>query len=135
MLYEVITMVPFFPTHPEVESALMNERDTFKNSDLLNKLAESRFLCNSDKYSLILSIPHMPDMQKDLMGNMFAAEINQMAEIEKDEANLQAHKSKLVISNQFIQDLYRLLKLHPQKNQLNDIFGQRMDFHNRNNFV
>lgn len=123
-------LMPFFPTHPDVKMALQSEDDVFNNSSLLDGLASSRFLCNSDKYSLILSIPHMPGMQKEMMGQMFSAEIEQMVEMEKDEKALQANQGKLVATNQFIQDLYRLLKVHPQKRQFNDIFTQKMDFHN-----
>ncbi len=124
-------LLPFYPTHPDVQDALFTEDAVFSNQTLLDGLASSRFLCNSDKYSLILSIPHMPGMQKEMMGQMFSAEIEQMVEMEKDEKVLQANQKKLVASNQFIQDLYRLLKVHPQKHQFVDVFNQKMDFHNR----
>ncbi|WP_430820170.1 tetratricopeptide repeat protein [Carboxylicivirga caseinilyticus] len=124
-------LLPFYPSHPEIKKALDSESDLFKSSSLLDNLAESRFLCNSDKYSLMLSIPHMPSMQKDLMGQMFSAEMEQMAEINKDEKALKANQGKLIASNQFIQDLYRLIKVHPQRHQLDDIFTQPMDFHNK----
>ncbi len=124
-------LLPFYASHPEIKKALANETEAFKNTTLLDNLAESRFLCNSDKYSLILSIPHMPSMQKDLMGQMFSAEMEQMAEIAKDEEALKANQGKLVASNQYIQDLYRLIKVHPQRHQFDDIFSQKMDFHNK----
>ncbi|MBK3518411.1 tetratricopeptide repeat protein [Carboxylicivirga marina] len=124
-------LLPFYPTHPDVVNALSTEDDVFNNNSLLEGLASSRFLCNSDKYSLILSIPHMPGMQKEMMGQMFSAEIEQMVEMQKDEQMLQANQQKLVASNQFIQDMYRLLKVHPQKHQFSDVFAQKMDFHNR----
>nr|WP_319401106.1 hypothetical protein [uncultured Carboxylicivirga sp.] len=124
-------LLPFYATHPEIQKALNSENDVFKSSSLLDNLADSPFLCNSDKYSLMLSIPHMPSMQKDLMGQMFSSEMEQMAEMDKDEKALKAHQGKLIASNQFIQDLYRLLKVHPQRHQLEDVFAQRMDFHNK----
>jgi hypothetical protein len=124
-------LIPFYPTHPDVQEALYKEDAVFSNQSLLDGLASSRFLCNSDKYSLILSIPHMPGMQKEMMGQMFSAEIEQMVELQKDEQMLQANQKKLVASNQFIQDLYRLLKVHPQKHQFIDVFAQKMDFYNR----
>jgi len=124
-------LLPFYAGHKEVKQALFSEGDVFNNQTLLEGLASSRFLCNSDKYSLILSIPHMPGMQKDMMGQMFSAEIEQMVEMQKDEEMLKAHQKKLIASNQFIQDLYRLLKVHPQKHQFTDVFAQEMDFYNR----
>ncbi len=124
-------LLPFYPSQPDVQAALSKEEAVFSSQQLLDGLASSRFLCNSDKYSLILSIPHMPGMQKEMMGQMFSAEIEQMVEMEKDEKVLQANQKKLVASNQFIQDLYRLVKVHPQKHQFTDVFVQKMDFHNR----
>ncbi len=124
-------VMPFYATHPEVKKALGDEDEVFNSASLLEKLAGSRFLCNSDKYSLILSIPHMPGMQKEMMGQMFSAEIEQMAEMEKDDKMLQGNHSKLVATNQFIQDLYRLMKVHPQRYQFEDVFARKMDFHNR----
>lgn len=124
-------LLPFYPEHPELQNALQNEESVFKNESLLSGLAGSRFLCNSDKYSLMLSIPHMPSMQKDLMGQMFSAELEQMAEIAKDEEALNANQGVLVASNQYIQDLYRLLKVHPQRHLLEDVFSQHMDLHKK----
>ncbi|TRX65781.1 lipopolysaccharide assembly protein LapB [Carboxylicivirga sp. M1479] len=124
-------LLPFYPTQPQVLEALHSEDKVFSSESLLDGLSASRFLCNSDKYSLILSIPHMPGMQKEMMGQMFSAEIEQMMEMQKDEQALQGNHKKLVASNQFIQDLYRLLKVHPQKHQFNDVFVRKMDFHKR----
>ncbi|NPA35659.1 MAG: hypothetical protein GXO47_02305 [Chlorobi bacterium] len=123
-------LTPFYLENPAVLEALSND-DVFKSPELLEGLQDSRFLCNSDKYSLIMSIQHMPAMQKEMMGKMFGAELQQMADIEKDEKALDSNHSKLTISNQFIQDLYRLIKVHPQKNNFEDIFGWDMTFHKK----
>ena len=123
-------LTPFYLENPAVQDALKDD-DVFKSPVLLEGLQDSRFLCNSDKYSLIMSVQHMPSMQKEMMGKMFGAELQQMADIEKDEKALDSNHSKLTISNQFIQDLYRLFKVHPQKNNFEDIFGWDMAFHKK----
>ncbi|TAJ13143.1 hypothetical protein DMA11_10135 [Marinilabiliaceae bacterium JC017] len=122
---------PFYLDNPDVLKALQFEKEFFNNPELLEGLADSRFLCNSDKFSLILSIPHMPTFQKEMMGQMFSAELQQMTDIEKDEKALDANQAKLVISNQFIQDLYRLLKVHPQKHHFEDVFSWPLLFHKK----
>lgn len=124
-------LIPFYLEHPAVQEALRDETDIFKSRSLLEGLETSRFLCNSDKYSLILSVQHMPKMQKDMMGQMFDAELQQMADIEKDEKALDSNHSKLTISNQFIQDMYRLFKVYPQKHIFEDIFEWDMAFHKK----
>jgi len=124
-------LVPFYLDNPAVIDALKDETDAFKSRELLEGLQDSRFLCNSDKYSLLMSVQHMPSMQKDMMGKMFSAELQQMTDIEKDEKALDSNHSRLTISNQFIQDLYRLFKVHPRKQNFDDIFGWDMTFHKK----
>ena len=124
-------LIPFYLDHPAIQEALKNETEVFKSRALLEGLETSRFLCNSDKYSLLLSVQHMPQMQKEMMGKMFDAELQQMADIEKDEKALDSNHSKLTISNQFIQDMYRLFKVYPQKHIFEDIFEWDMAFHKK----
>jgi tetratricopeptide (TPR) repeat protein len=122
---------PFFIENNELKSALSSDSGIFSNKRIQDSLANSGFLCNSDKYSLFLSIPHMPQFQKDMMGSMFEQQLQQMDELEKDEKALNADKQESIISNRYIQDLYRFYKLHPKHTQFEDIFSWRMDFHNK----
>lgn len=123
--------MPFEPTHPAVVEAVRQTGDTFIQDELLNHIVTSKFLCNSDKYSLILSIPHMPSYQRGMMGQMFKAEMEQMSEISKDEELLDPVKQKLSISNQYIQDLYRFFKVHHMNRQFEDIFRWKMTFYKK----
>lgn len=122
--------LPFFIDHPAIQAAIGESGDALKKSSLFENVGHSSFLCNSDKYSLFLSIPHMPDMQREMMGQMFKAEMEQLGEIEKDELMVNPEKRDLSISNQYIQDLYRFFKVYPQKRQFEDIFNWEMSFHN-----
>ena len=124
-------LVPFYLENPELMETLQGESNIFSNEKIQTSLAESGFLCNSDKYSLFLSVPHMPQFQKDMMGTMFEQQLEQMDEIEKDEKKLSGDKTNSVISNRYIQDLYRFYKLHPQHTQFEDVFDWKMDFHNK----
>lgn len=123
--------LPFYRTHPDIKNALQESGKLFVKTDLIDNISESGFLCNSDKYSLLLSIPHMPSFQRDMMGQMFQAEIEQMGDIQKDEFLIDPTKKQLMVSNQFIQDLYRFYKVNPLKNQFEDIFNWKMDFYKK----
>ncbi|GAF04190.1 tetratricopeptide repeat protein [Saccharicrinis fermentans] len=124
-------LIPFYLENEELKATLKDDSNIFASKAIQNSLANSGFLCNSDKYSLFLSIPHMPSFQKDMMGNMLEQQLEQMDEIEKDEKLVKAGKESSIISNRYIQDLYRFYKLHPQHGQFEDVFSWRMDFYNK----
>ena len=123
--------LPFSYPNPQVDEILKDETGPFKNPDIIESMASAGLLCNSDKYSLILSIPVMPQGQKEMMGQMFLAEIGAAREVEKSDALIDPDKQALSISNQYIQDLYRFFRVHPRKNSMEDPFSWKLDFHNK----
>lgn len=124
-------LIPFYLENEELKPILKDESNVFSSKTVQNSLANSGFLCNSDKYSLFLSIPHMPQFQKDMMGKMLEQQLEQMDEIEADEKLVKAGKEDSIISNRYVQDLYRFYKLYPRHKQFEDVFEWRMDFHNK----
>jgi len=126
--------MPFFIENKEISETVNDNNGIFSSKTIQDSLANSGFLCNSDKYSLFLSIPHMPHFQKEMMGNMFKQQLEQMDEIENSEKMISPNKQASIISNRYIQDLYRFYKIHPQHSQFEDIFAWRMDFHNKSFF-
>jgi tetratricopeptide (TPR) repeat protein len=124
--------LPFFYPNPIVKDALKNEEGPLSSPKLLFSMADSGVLCNSDKYSLIMSIPQMPLMQKEMMGKMFGAELEAMSEVQKSDELVEPGKKELFISNQYIQDLYRFFKVHPQRESFDDPFGWNIDFYDKN---
>lgn len=123
--------LPFSYPNPTVSQILKDETGPFQNRDIMESLAATGILCNSDKFSLILSIPAMPQAQKDMMGQMFMAEISAASEVEKSDELIDPEKQLLSTSNQYIQDLYRFFRVHPQKADFDDPFNWRLDFHNK----
>ena len=123
--------LPFFYPNPIVDDILKNESEAFKNKKFTEGLSDSAIMCNSDKYSFILSIPQMPDDQKDLMGQMFLAELDTIREVEESDKLIETNKQALAISNRYIQDLYRFFKISPSKNSFVDPFSWSFDFHNK----
>ena len=85
-------------------------------------------LCNSDKYSLYLSISQMPENYRKMMTGQFSAENAAMKDMQKDELN---DPSKKISSQtrQYIQDLYRFYKLHPKRKDFEDIFETAPEFY------
>lgn len=98
--------------------------------DGLGNLSEvieaSRFMCNSDKYSLALAVTHLPAQQRDMMINQLPAGKEEAEEITKSESDGTSSLSKN-ISNQYIQDLYRFFKLAPGSFRSKDIFAEHLE--------
>lgn len=120
-------LVPFNIVHPDV----IEEGKKEENQAFIKAIGHSHFLCNSDKYSFILSMQQLPQVQKQQMSNAISAEFEGMKEVEKDETSLKKSKTSEYISNQYIQDLYRLFNLHPRKADFDNIFKRSLDFHNK----
>ena len=123
--------LPFYYPNPMIEGALKNEDSQFNNKDILTSFAGSLVMCNSDKYSFLLSIPQMPTDQKELMGKMFLIDIESLREVEESDKLIDTNKQVLAISNQYIQDLYRFHKLNPRKSSFIDPFSWSFDFYNK----
>lgn len=118
---------PFYKENYELTEALANEKENFKSSDFMEGLEESFFMCNSDKYSFCLNIPQMPEIQKTMMLEMFNAELEGIKEIQKDDELLNEFARAKNIYSQYIHDLYRFYKIHPLRQEFNDIFNMKFD--------
>lgn len=91
----------------------------------------SNHMCNSDKYSFALSLLQIPESQRQMMAGRFGEEADQLKEMQKDAESLNPKVNEEVISNQYIQDLYRFFKLYPYKNNFFDIFKLRLNFYDK----
>lgn len=119
--------MPFYPENYAVQQSLHEEGENFKNL-FLKGLDLSVYMCNSDKFSFVFNIKHMPEQQKNLMIQMFEGEGEQLVELKNEELSDPALGKKRIII-QYIQDLYRFFKLHSLHNELGDLFQQPFNVH------
>ncbi len=122
--------MPFFADNPQIEHLVNNKEETF--NWFIDALTAAPILCNSDKYSFCFSIQNLPQENREFMAQGMKAEMGQFEEMQKDEELTDPGKKAGYVSNQYIQDLYRFYKLHPRRNDFEDIFQWRFDFHNKN---
>ncbi len=127
--------VPFYKENKEIIEAFKFEKDGFNSNLFLDGLEKSAFLCNSDKYSFIMNIRYMPEVQKNMMLEMFNAELESMNELIKDDELINKSMLDKYIVNQYIQDLYRFYKLYPNKTEFADIFDDKLDLYNSKIFL
>lgn len=96
---------------------------------MLSAFVNNNTLCNSDKYSFCLSILQMPEAQRNTLKHSFKLESDQLAEMSKDEALLLPETYAKNLSKQYIQDLFRFFKLHPNRKDFSDMFASALFLH------
>ncbi|PTN09571.1 tetratricopeptide repeat protein [Mangrovibacterium marinum] len=121
--------MPFFAQNPDLDKALDLSDDLTRR--FVEVMGKAPLLCNSDKYSFSLSLSQIPQQNREFMFQGMQAEMDQFQEIEQDEALNDPGRIAGLLSNQYIQDLYRFYKLHPRRHDFDDLFGWRFDFHNK----
>ncbi len=120
----------FLPFNTQHSAFLdMFSHHTGVDSGMLGIVMKSGILCNSDKYSLCLSLLQMPAAQRDVVAAQFMNEGQDIDQMQAEEALLQNNKKGDTIAKQYIQDLYRFFKLHPHRSDFYDVFGLPMHFH------
>jgi len=100
-----------------------------EEKSILSAFVGNYTMCNSDKYSFCLSIIQMPESQRNMLKQSFKMETEQIEEMAKDEAILAPDILSKNISKQYIQDLFRFFKLHPQHTDFSDMFGSSLFMH------
>jgi len=125
--------IPFFPKHPQLMRSSSPE-DLQDNQRLFDLLLKTPVLCNSDKYSFCFSMQTIPADYKKMMFDSLSAEFDQLIEAEGEDDLIARDKKAEAVSGQYIRDLYRFFKLHPQREGFEDIFSWAFDFHNKTVF-
>lgn len=109
--------LPFYESHSAVASA-----DT-PDSLVSTLLAKMPVLCDSDKYSLILSISSIPTAQREQLTSALRMQAEQMSESlsEVDKASGDAVRRNYI--NKYVQNLYRIVNLFRSKQDLYNYFN------------
>ncbi len=125
--------VPYYPNHPQLLHNSSQE-DQQANRKLFDLLFKTPVLCNSDKYSFSFSMQTIPSDYKKMMFDSLTEEFDQLIEAEGEDEVISHDKKAEAISGQYIRDLYRFYKLHPQREGFENIFSWSFDFHNKSVF-
>lgn len=122
--------MPFYAENIEVKNIFSDFDDDFDAETFIQGLERSPFMCNSDKYSFCFNIGMMPLAQRNMIIEMFKQESKQTEEIKNEDKLLNKDSDDNQIFTRYLQDLYRFFKLHPLKNDIEDIFETDLDIHN-----
>ncbi len=94
--------------------------------DLIDLLDMGQGLCDSDKYSLALSLATLPEAQKRLMASQLAAQADQIARVKLASLTIPADDRRRDAA-EYVHDLYRFFKLYRRKGDFDDPFSGDFD--------
>ncbi|HUS87560.1 MAG TPA: tetratricopeptide repeat protein [Bacteroidales bacterium] len=122
--------LPFHPDHEVLNEVFRDEVLSGGTDELAEALYKTPFICNSDKYSLVLNLKNLPSNQKTMMLKVFKMELEGLEQIRDREFDLNPEVTFKTNVTQYLQDFYRFFKLSPYKKEFDDIFSGKLDIHN-----
>lgn len=115
---------PFSDENPSVEKILSDKPD-FAN--IVGIIKDLPFLCDSDKYSMLLSAGMIPKEQISMMLSQFSGQREQMEDFKSHFEGLTHSDSRKADVRNYIHNLYRFVNLFRRKNEFYNIFNKEMD--------
>ncbi len=113
-----------------VENSLVSETlgsDVTLVGDIIKN---APYLCNSDKYSFLLSLGTIPQNQRQLMLSQFEQQRQLMKDAGESVSEMTKSNQRKNIMNKYLQDLYRFFKLFRRKGEFFDPFRMPMNLLN-----
>jgi tetratricopeptide (TPR) repeat protein len=120
--------MPFDPLYSEFMTLFPEDSG---NNLLKTAVLDSGHMCNSDKYSFCLSMLQISPAQREMMMGKMGAESEEIKQLQKEAQAMNPAIDDEIISNQYIQDLYRFFKLYPYRNGFFDIFRLSLNFYEK----
>ena len=122
--------LPFYPDSEVVDEIYRDEILGPGTNELAEALYKTPFICNSDKYSLILNLKYLPSSQKSMMLKVFKMELNGLQELNAENLATDSNNKFRTNVTQYLQDIYRFFKLSPYRKEFEDIFTGKLDIYN-----
>ena len=122
--------IPFYPDNEAVDEIFKDEILGPGTNELAEALYKTPFICNSDKYSLILNLKYLPSAQKTMMLKVFRMELEGLQQLSEEESITDPSRNFRINVTQYLQDIYRFFKLSPYKIEFEDLFTGKMDIYN-----
>jgi tetratricopeptide (TPR) repeat protein len=139
VMHSTFTYLKNFPFFQEMSNWFLpfisnhTSFDQYPNTDSERKVLEIThsivFMCNSDKYSFYFSMMRLPIQERTALVGQFNSQASEMLEQYKEEMISERGRFD-IITGQYIQDIYRFFKLHPNHTDFEDIFRWPLDFYN-----
>lgn len=97
------------------------------DTNVLSELiAQSFFMCDSDKYSFVLALASMPEAQRNMMISQIKAQNINAAELQSASLNLSTDKRRNIV-NKYVQNLYRFFRLFRRREDFANPFASEIN--------
>lgn len=107
---------PFSLDRPEVAGELSGRLGA-----MVEILARSSVLCDSDKYSIVLSLERLPAAQRDMFFKQMQEQEATFSELRRGSLDTE---DTAAVTRAIVQNLYRFFKLYRRKGEFNDPFAR-----------
>jgi tetratricopeptide (TPR) repeat protein len=121
---------PFYPDNATVDTIYQDEILGPGINELAEALYKTPFICNSDKFSLILNLKNLPEAQKSMMLKVFRMELDGLEQMKYENEITDPDAIFRTTVTQYVHDLYRFYKLSDYKNEFDDLFKSKLDIYN-----
>ena len=109
--------LPFHQGHSLLHNTLQaNEIKSF------NTMLDSKFLCDSDKYSFVASLGLVPQSQRNSMLAQIEEQNNAIKELKSSEIQINEAVNRQSVINNQLQNYYRFFKFYPRRSEFIDPF-------------
>lgn len=115
---------PFEYDNEDLQAANLISTDDFNVEEFAKKLEKSPFICNSDKYSFLLSVNVMPQSQKQMLKGNMGQGIDQLKEISDENRLVNKKAFDYQVITTYIHDLYRFFTLSSEGKLFSDVFSK-----------
>lgn len=122
--------VPFYPDHEVVDEIFRDEILGPGTNEMAEAMYKTPFICNSDKYSLVLNLKYLPSSQKSMMLKVFQMELEGLQQSEDVDSATDPYLKFRTNVTQYLQDIYRFFKLSPYRREFEDVFEGKLDIYN-----
>lgn len=116
-------VMPFYKEHPYITEHFKKE-----DIEMFMKMMEHAPLCDSDRYSFMIALQQvmekMPDNLKEMMQN------GRMQVMGYNPGNAPEQDNPAMIRRNFLQSLYRFLRVYPGRDTFPEVFGHTKDAYN-----
>lgn len=110
----------FVPFTPERADMIVASPQTLH--PIIDLLSDLPFLCDSDKYSFVLSLDTVPPAQRDLMLSQFKMQGEQQSDLFPNTENAPSDVRRRAAVSRYLQNIYRFFKLFARRDEFDDPF-------------
>lgn len=105
--------LPFHSNHSIISNTLNHDE-----TKLIDVFFDSKFFCDSDKYSFIATLATVPQSQRNIMLSQLNEQNATLSELKKAELPTNTSQLRENIINNYIQNIYRFYNIFNRKNEL-----------------